>query len=540
MIRSVSNVSVIIALILTALCATPSWAGQLQVVSITPARHAISAAPGADMVITFNQPVNPVSAASRIDVRSRYAGSFAHALSLEAGDTVVRITPDEPLPAGDTVTVIISNQLTAQDASMLRSAGYVHQFWIETAATTLEYETAQVTDVIGPGSPRPYGGSACDLNEDGWTDLAIINQDSSDIRVLPNAADGSGAFLPFLTPTTAVDSVPSPSATADFDGDGHEDIATGNKFGDSVSVALGNGDGTFQPRVDYSVGNLPRGLAILDADGDGDIDIATANALSDDVSLLLNDGDGTFANAVHFDSGGSGEFGLDAGDMDNDGIADLVVGMQSSQIVVLKGNGDGTFTVQTLHDAGGPVWMVVLADMNGDGDMDVTTANGSGWTGSIIAGDGACGFAAPAVHSATGHAVATDVADLDGDGDTDWVLSSFGGGEWRVFTNDGNGKMTLDQSSKAVANPACALVLDVDNDRAMDLALIDEIADIITILKNTGLPVGDIAEPFGVVDVFDLLELLSNWGADGPGADLDKPNDVVDVFDLLVLLANWG
>jgi len=50
----------------------------------------------------------------------------------------------------------------------------------------------------------------------------------------------------------------------------------------------------------------------------------------------------------------------------------------------------------------------------------------------------------------------------------------------------------------------------------------------------------DIAEGDDVVNVFDLLELLANWGADGPGADLDEPNDVVDVFDLLALLSEWG
>ena len=51
---------------------------------------------------------------------------------------------------------------------------------------------------------------------------------------------------------------------------------------------------------------------------------------------------------------------------------------------------------------------------------------------------------------------------------------------------------------------------------------------------------GDIAEPFGVVDVFDLLELLNNWGTSGPGADIAPPTDTVDVFDLLMLISNWG
>jgi len=50
----------------------------------------------------------------------------------------------------------------------------------------------------------------------------------------------------------------------------------------------------------------------------------------------------------------------------------------------------------------------------------------------------------------------------------------------------------------------------------------------------------DLANNDGLVNVFDLLELLSNWGTDGPGANLDQPNDVVNVFDLLGLLSAWG
>ncbi len=89
--------------------------------------------------------------------------------------------------------------------------------------------------------------------------------------------------------------------------------------------------------------------------------------------------------------------------------------------------------------------------------------------------------------TATGaHTPSTDLADLDGDGDLDWILSSFGGGFWRIYANDGTGTFTFDQQINAASNPSCAVPLDFDNDGDIDLALTDEIADIVLLEENVG------------------------------------------------------
>jgi hypothetical protein len=83
-----------------------------------------------------------------------------------------------------------------------------------------------------------------------------------------------------------------------------------------------------------------------------------------------------------------------------------------------------------------------------------------------------------------GSIVASDLGDLDGDGDLDWVMSSFGSARWFLYRNDGAGVMTLAQSFTAPAAASCSVFLDFDNDRDLDLALVDEVADVVHLMRN--------------------------------------------------------
>ena len=227
-------------------------------------------------------------------------------------------------------------------------------------------------------SSRAYGGVASDLNNDGWADLTIVNEVTADLRVFLNDADGAGLFADFLEPTFSVNTQASPSEQADFNHDGFADICVANIATASVSILLGNGDGTYGPQQQITVGVAPRGIAVLDADGDGDIDIVNTNATSSNLSILLNDGNGVFGSPSFFEGGGIREWALAATDMNDDGILDLVVGAQTSQTVIVNvGNGNATFTSMKPQSAGGGPWMLVLGDVNGDGVADVATANAS-------------------------------------------------------------------------------------------------------------------------------------------------------------------
>jgi len=158
-------------------------------------------------------------------------------------------------------------------------------------------------------------------------------------------------------------------------------------------------------------------------------------------------------------------------------------------VCTLLGNGNGTFTASTAQATGGPVWSVVLGDLNGDGNLDAASANAFSGTGSILLGNGNGTFAAKSDVNAGSHTPSADLGDLDGDGDIDLVLSVFGGGYWRVFSNNGMGTFTQTNQITATSNPSCSILLDIDNDGDLDMALTDEIADTVKLLQNDDGPV---------------------------------------------------
>src|SRR5580692_1987189 len=115
------------------------------------------------------------------------------------------------------------------------------------------------------------------------------------------AMSQTGIFI--VPPQYAAGVGPLAVAVGDFNGDGKPDLAVSNNcpvggcggnLPSTVSILLGNGDGTFQPHVDYPVGS-PTGVAVGDFNGDGKPDLAVANG--DSVAILLGNGDGTFQAA---------------------------------------------------------------------------------------------------------------------------------------------------------------------------------------------------------------------------------------------------
>src|ERR1051326_2491473 len=193
-----------------------------------------------------------------------------------------------------------------------------------------------------------------DFNRDGKIDLVTANSGNDNVSVF--LGDGTGSFS--LTGQSPFDAGTTPAAvaTGDFNRDGILDLTVANSGDGNVSIFIGNGDGTFDPATPPtgSVVSAPAGVAIGDLNGDGRLALAVTNNSDDSVSVLLGNGDGTFQAANNFNTG-DGPRGIVAADFNRDGVLDLAIADQTDgKIVILLGNGDGTFGPKDdfgVHDA---------------------------------------------------------------------------------------------------------------------------------------------------------------------------------------------
>jgi hypothetical protein len=233
---------------------------------------------------------------------------------------------------------------------------------------------------------RSFGSepvSVAVANFNGLPDIVTANFGDNTVSVLLGNADGS-----FQTPVTyAAGTEPQEVDVGTFGG--RLSIVSVNKYSDNVSVLLGNGDGTFQSAVNYGVGNQPMGAAIGNFTHDGNEDIAVADEFASNVTLLLGHSDGTFAYAAQRTSVGQTVFGLTDGYFTHGGNLDLVTANGGNNTIsVLLGNGDGTFQPAVSYAVGLNPVAVAVGDFNGDGNTDIVTANYEAGTVTVMLGLG--------------------------------------------------------------------------------------------------------------------------------------------------------
>ncbi|HEV2380157.1 MAG TPA: VCBS repeat-containing protein [Terriglobia bacterium] len=250
-------------------------------------------------------------------------------------------------------------------------------YWNSTLRKTTLVSSTQVTATITPNlfsvsgtasvkvvNPAPGGGTS---------NVAFFQVTSATTRVSLSASSAT------------VSSNPLAVTTADFNGDRKQDLAVSNEGSNTISILLGNGDGTFQSHVDYATGAEPAGLATGDFNRDGELDLAVAGLLSSSVAILLGNGDGSFQNAVDYMTGAYPE-SVATGDFNGDGLLDLALATDSAlgSASVLLGNGDGSF--QNVVDFPAELLPTSLStgDFNGDGKLDLAAADFNGGSVSVM------------------------------------------------------------------------------------------------------------------------------------------------------------
>ena len=269
-----------------------------------------------------------------------------------------------------------------------------------------------------------------------------------------------------------------PMATGDFNNDGQLDLVTSN-YGSSVSVYLGNGDGTFQSPQSFATGPTTASVAVGDFNGDGNLDLAAADydyyfEFDKDIRILIGHGDGTFAPAVPVSSGTSLPlYSITAIDLNDDGKPDLVVAGDyddnfggGASVCVLIGQGGGEFAPAVRYYPSLFSPPLALGDFDGDGNLDVAAASSSDGgfypAVKILFGNGDGTLRQFNNFSTSLGAYAVAVGDFDTDGNLDLVITNFTGA--KILLGNGNGSFQAGQPINAGGTAA-----DVSGDGVLDL-----------------------------------------------------------------------
>jgi hypothetical protein len=283
-----------------------------------------------------------------------------------------------------------------------------------------------------------------DFNGDGNVDLVVADAAIGKVGVLLGVGDGTFSAL------TSFAAGPEPTAVTvgDFNADGVQDLAVVNVGADdntpgTINILTGNGDGTFTTGPVSTVGIAPFNAVTADFNGDGNQDLVVVNGYSGNVGLLLGNGDGTFVAETIFATGtstGTGNSGpipyaAVVGDFDADGLPDVAVAnLKDNDVTIFRNNSASTgpvFTTQN-YPAGANPSSIAVVNVDGSATQSLVVANYGDGTVSVLSGNNTATFSAalqnfPSTGTSNATPYQVSVADFNGDGKQDLLINTFGG-----------------------------------------------------------------------------------------------------------------
>ncbi len=372
-----------------------------------------------------------------------------------------------------------------------------------------------------PVDPGPQAVATADFNGDGRLDLAVSN---GPVGVLLGNGDGTFQAARNVIPTGISNATPGTLAVGDFNADGRLDLATAN-YGGEVIVALGNGDGTFAPARSLVVAPNSNALSVAvgDLNGDGKLDLAVGAEVplgypdyGPYLHVLLGNGDGTFAvpRTYALPQGVTNDrfpYSVQVGDLNGDGKLDVVTAnfeLGGATVSVLLGNGDGTLQPPTTFDTGPGPLSVAVADLNGDGKLDLATANYNSTTVSVLLNNGTGAFPTFQNFAAGANPASVAVADVNGDGRRDLITANYGSDNVSVLLGNGNGTFQVAQNSAAGSFPIAVAAGNFNGDLFPDLVVANERSNNVSVLINAaGVPA-----PLPALAITDVTVTEGNVG----------------------------
>jgi hypothetical protein len=332
---------------------------------------------------------------------------------------------------------------------------------------------------------NPVSIAVADFNRDGNLDVVTANDSTGDLSIL--LGDGKGGFT--LKTNYSIGTVPQGVAVGDFDGDGIPDIVATRVYGNAFILLRGLGDGNFAPATYQNFNASDAGGAVLvgDFNNDKKLDIVAA-VRPVGFTASLGAGNGSFSNAVP--KGVYCDSDIAMGDFNSDGKLDMVVPYSSGKyLTILLGNGDGTFGPATNYAVPANLstsvsGVVAVADLNGDGKLDLVAAGQSGTNCiTVFLGNGDGSFTVKTNYGYGFGASTIALGDLNGDKIPDLIV----GAGANVYVMLGNGDGTFGpRVNFPVANGVEALAIaDFNNDGLPDIVSANEYGTISVLLNQT-------------------------------------------------------
>jgi hypothetical protein len=384
----------------------------------------------------------------------------------------------------------------------------------------------------------PSSVTAADINGDGRLDLICANYTDNTLTILTNS--GGGIFG--SNATLNVGKGPASVIAADIRSSGNVDLICanfGSGGGKTLTILTNNGSGVFGSNATLTVGAGPVCVLVADLKGVGKLDLVTANQGTNGngstLTIMTNNGVGVFGSNETLNVG-SAPVSVTAADVNGDGRVDLVSANElGNSLTVMTNRGSGRFGSNATLTVTAPT-CVMAADANGDGKADLICANFNPSALTVLTNNGHGGYASEAalplgtVMHGPIFPESVAAADLNGDGRPDLIVANttnvaYGVGALVVFTNNAGYQLSSNATINVGIFSCCVIAADLNADGKPDLVVVNQDANTLTVLLNTNNFPPPVATPVLSLKLQSSI-LNASWPSASPGWSLEENSDL--------------